>query len=142
VSFRLLMWIRFVPMLIVVILTCCPARGVAQTNQTRPQPCVVQLSDTTTHYQPILNGPPQTTSMESGLVILGPGKSGRQHSTKGYEEALVVISGMGEMIISGGPTLRLTANSVAYCPTKTEHNIRNIGTVPLKYVYVAAQVLK
>lgn len=114
----------------------------AQTAQTTPQPCVIKLSDTTTHYQPILNGPPQTTSMESGLVILMPGKSGSQHSSKGYEEALVIISGEGEMVISRGPTLKLTPNSVAYCPTQTEHHIKNSGTVPLKYVYIAAQVLK
>ncbi len=107
-----------------------------------PHPCVIELSDTTTHYEPILNGPPQTTAMESGLVILMPGKSGSKHSSKGYEEALVILSGEGELVISGGPTLKLTSNSVAYCPTHTEHQVRNSGTEPLKYVYVAAQVVR
>jgi mannose-6-phosphate isomerase-like protein (cupin superfamily) len=79
--------------------------------------------------------------MESGYVILMPGKSGSRHSSKGYEETLVVISGEGEMVISGGPTLKLVPNSVAYCPTQTEHFIRNTGREPLKYVYVAARAM-
>jgi mannose-6-phosphate isomerase-like protein (cupin superfamily) len=123
-----------------IVITSTPV--FAQESETAPQPCVIVLSDTTTHYQPILTGPPQTTSMESGLVTLMPGKSGSKHSSKGYEEALVIISGEGEMVITGGPTLKLTPNSVGYCPTYTEHQIRNSGTVPLKYVYVAAQVMK
>jgi mannose-6-phosphate isomerase-like protein (cupin superfamily) len=80
--------------------------------------------------------------MESGLVILGPGKSGSVHSSKDYEETLVILSGEGEMVISGGPRLTLRANSVAYCPTQTEHQIRNTGEVPFKYIYIAAQVIK
>jgi mannose-6-phosphate isomerase-like protein (cupin superfamily) len=114
----------------------------AQTGESHPQPCAIQLQDTTTHYQPILTGPPQTTSMESGLVVLGPGKSGTQHSSKGYEEAIIVLSGEGELRIAGGPTIRLKANTVAYCPTKTVHNIHNPGAIPLKYVYVAAKALR
>jgi mannose-6-phosphate isomerase-like protein (cupin superfamily) len=80
--------------------------------------------------------------MESGVVTLKPGESGTQHSTKDYEEAIVVFSGVGEMVISGGPTLNLTSYSVAYCPRKTVHNVRNIGATPLRYVYVAAKVAK
>ena len=107
-----------------------------------PQPSVTALSDTTSHYQPILDGPPGTTSMESGYVILQPGATGSKHSSKRYEEALVILSGEGELVITDGPTLALTPLAVAYCPTWTEHQIRNTGPVPLKYVYVAAQVLE
>jgi mannose-6-phosphate isomerase-like protein (cupin superfamily) len=46
------------------------------------------------------------------------------------------------MVVSGGPTLKLTPNSVAYCPTQTVHQIKNTGADPLKYVYVAARVTK
>jgi quercetin dioxygenase-like cupin family protein len=136
ISFR----IRFI--LGILFSVFVQAQVSCQTDQSSPQPCVVQFSDTTTLYQPVLTGPPQTTSMESGVVTLKPGKSGTQHSTKNYEEAVIVISGEGEMIISGGPTMKLTAHSVAYCPIKTAHNVRNSGTMPLKYVYVAAKVVK
>jgi quercetin dioxygenase-like cupin family protein len=118
------------------------ASVIAQPASTAPQPCVIQFSDTTTHYQPLLNGAPQTAGMEAGLVTLMPGQSGSQHSSKGYEEALVIISGEGDMVVSGGPTLKLRPNSIAYCPTQTVHQIKNTGADPLKYVYVAAQVAK
>jgi quercetin dioxygenase-like cupin family protein len=134
--------IRILSILGMLVFNCSVAQARAETAPSSPRPCVVQLSDTTIHYQPILTGAPQTTSMESGLVILKPGASGTQHSTKDYEEAIIVISGEGELLIAGGPTLKLAAHSVAYCPTKTVHNIRNTGTTPLKYVYVAAKVVK
>jgi mannose-6-phosphate isomerase-like protein (cupin superfamily) len=79
--------------------------------------------------------------MESGLVIVQPGRSIGLHSTKGYEEAIVVFSGNGEMRIPNGRTLKLRPNSVAYCPTNTEHDIFNTGSTPLKYLYVAAKVV-
>ena len=134
--------IRVFAILIVFVFSSLQAQVRAQANQSHPQPCVIQLSDTTIHYQPILTGSPQTTSMESGLVILKPGALGTQHSSKNYEEAIIVVSGMGELLISGGPTLKLTTNSVAYVPIETVHNIRNTGTIPLKYIYVAAKAVK
>lgn len=127
---------------VVLLLVFCQVLLTAQTSREGPQACAVQLQDTTTHYQPILTGPPQTTSMESGLVVLEPGKSGTQHSSKGYEEAIIVLSGEGELQIVGGPTIRLKENTVAYCPTHTVHNIHNPGVKPLRYVYVAAKALK
>jgi mannose-6-phosphate isomerase-like protein (cupin superfamily) len=114
----------------------------AQTNAPLAHPCVMELQDSTTHYQPILTGPPQTNGMESGFVVINPGMSGSQHSSKGYEEAIIVFSGSVEMRISGGPSVKLKSNSVAYCPTQTIHSIHNTGTIPLKYVYVAAKVIK
>jgi len=128
-----------------VVLALCHGNAwplTVQSDQATPQPMVVQLNEKTTDYQEILAGPPQTASMESGLVVLGPGKSGEQHSTKGYEEVLVVLSGSGELVVSGGGTLQLVAHSVAYCPTATVHNIRNVGRVPLRYVYIAAKAVK
>jgi mannose-6-phosphate isomerase-like protein (cupin superfamily) len=113
----------------------------SQDGDTKPEARVVALSDTTGHYQPILTGPPHTNSMESGLVILRPGESGSQHSTKSYEEVLIVLSGEGEMRIEAGTILRLNQNTVAYCPVNTVHSIHNVGIVPLKYVYVAAKVV-
>jgi mannose-6-phosphate isomerase-like protein (cupin superfamily) len=77
--------------------------------------------------------------MESGLVVLAPSKSGEKHSTKQYEEVLVVFSGTGEMRITGSVALNLKPNIVAYCPPKTEHHIVNTGSEPLRYLYVAAK---
>ena len=104
-----------------------------------PKPFVVQLSDTTNDYQQVFAGPPQTKSMHSGLIVLAPSKSVGKHSTKSYEEAVVVLSGTGEFKITGGPTLQLSPNSVVYCPPNKEHDVLNTGTIPLRYVYIAAK---
>ena len=100
---------------------------------------VVQFSDTASVYQQILSGPPQTASMESGVVVLSPSKSVGKHSTKSYEEAVVILSGTGEMRITGGQTFKLMPNCVAYCPPNTEHDVINTGSQPLRYLYIAAK---
>jgi mannose-6-phosphate isomerase-like protein (cupin superfamily) len=100
---------------------------------------VVQFNDTSSDYQQILGGSPQTASMESGLVVLSPSKSVGKHSTKSYEEAVIILSGTGEIKITGGQTLKLTANCVAYCPPNTEHDVINTGSQPLRYLYIASK---
>jgi mannose-6-phosphate isomerase-like protein (cupin superfamily) len=128
-----------------LIFTCaalvviCGALG--QTKSTKLMPLVVDLNMKSMEYQEVLGGPPRTVSMESGLVVLAPSKSGKQHSTKKYEEVLVVFDGTGEMRIVGGETLNLKPNVIAYCPAMTEHQIANTGSTPLRYLYVAAKSL-
>ena len=56
-------------------------QATAQSKQLKPQACLVQLSDSTSHYQEVLSGPPETASMESGLVVLFPSTSVGKHST-------------------------------------------------------------
>jgi quercetin dioxygenase-like cupin family protein len=110
-----------------------------QTKDSKPQPRVVELGADVSDYQKVLSGPPQTVSMESGLVILAPSKSVGKHSTKSYEEAVIVFAGTGEMRITGGQTLKLKPNVVAYCPPLTEHDVVNTGQEPLRYLYVVAK---
>ena len=104
-----------------------------------PKPFAVQLSDTTSDYQRVFAGPPQTKSMHSGLVVLAPNKSVGKHSTKSYEEAIVVLSGTGQFRVVDGPTIELRANAVVYCPPNKEHDVVNTGTTPLRYLYIAAK---
>jgi quercetin dioxygenase-like cupin family protein len=113
--------------------------AISQMPLTKPAPLVIDLNLNSSEYQEVLGGPPKSVSMESGLVTLAPSTSGHKHSTKKYEEVLVIISGTGEMRITGKPALDLKPNVVAYCPPMTEHLIVNTGSVPLKYLYVAAK---
>lgn len=106
-------------------------------NQSRT-PKVMVLDLTATGYQRLLAGPPETATMHSGLVTLEPGKSVGTHSTGPKEEALVVLKGKGKLIITDGPELDLEANTMAYCPPQTEHNVINTGKKPLRYIYIVA----
>jgi quercetin dioxygenase-like cupin family protein len=121
--------------LFLVIVSC----ACAQMKDPKAKPLVVELNVGSIDYQKILAGPPQTVSMESGLVTLAPAKSVGKHSTKSYEEAVIVLAGSGEMRITGGQTLKLKPNVVAYCPPMTEHDVVNTGSVPMRYLYVVAK---
>ena len=87
----------------------------------------------------LLGGPPETVTMRSGCVILAPGKSVGKHSTRDNEELLVILEGQGEMRIGEGTILRLNPKVIAYCPPRTEHDVFNTGTGPLRYIYVVAK---
>ena len=113
--------------------------GVARIKDSKPKPLLVELDKSGSDYQRVLKGPPETVTMESGLVVLAPTKSVGKHSTKNYEEALIVLAGSGEMRITGGPTLKLKQNVVAYCPPSTEHDVVNTGSGPLRYLYLVAK---
>jgi mannose-6-phosphate isomerase-like protein (cupin superfamily) len=72
-------------------------------------------------------------------VVLAPAKSVGKHSTKSYEEVVIVLAGTGEMRITGGKTMKLRPDVVAYCPPKTEHDVVNTGSVSLRYLYIVAK---
>ena len=111
----------------------------AQSKSLKPKAFLVELSDTVLDYQRVFSGPPQTASMHSSLVVLLPSKSVGKHSTEHYEEALIVLAGSGEMRITGGETLQLKPNTVAYCPPNTEHDVINTSSQPLRYLYIVAK---
>jgi quercetin dioxygenase-like cupin family protein len=106
-----------------------------------PAPKGVTLQPDGTSYTSIVGGPPESVTMESGYVVVLPSTSGEKHSSKQYEEVLVVLAGAGEMRITAGPVLKLKPYSAAYCPPQTEHVVVNTGKEPLRYVYVAAKTL-
>jgi quercetin dioxygenase-like cupin family protein len=111
----------------------------ADTNKIQPQPKLITLHLDSTSYQEIFEGPPATVGMYSGLVTIKPGETAGHHNTKSYEEMLVIINGEGEIVFESGNNFKLKYGVVAYCPPKTEHDVKNTGTVPLKYIYIASK---
>ncbi len=104
----------------------------------RPVPRVIALDAKGEGYLRLLGGPPETATMRSGLVTLAPQKSVGRHNTEDFEEMIVVLEGRGEMKITGGETLEIAAGFAVYCPPHTEHDVRNTGEGPLRYIYVVA----
>jgi quercetin dioxygenase-like cupin family protein len=114
----------------------------AQKNPMKLIPKLITLDQISLDSARILNGPPETVTMRSGYMVLAPSKSVGRHSTRDNEEAIVVLAGTGEMNIIGGSTLHLRPYCVAYCPPNTEHDVVNIGTDTLRYVYIVARANK
>jgi len=108
----------------------------------KPEMKVMRLDAGEKDYLPLLEGPPQTVTMRSGLVVLAPGKSVGKHSTEDYEEMVIALDGQGEMRVTGGSTLKFEKGMAVYGPPNTEHDVFNTGTAVLRYVYVVAKAVK
>jgi mannose-6-phosphate isomerase-like protein (cupin superfamily) len=111
----------------------------AQDKSVTPKPRVIQLNASSVDSMDVFKGPPDTFTMRSGYMVLAPGKSVGRHSTRNNEEVLIVLAGEGEMTIVEGPTLKIRAYNVAYCPPSTEHNVTNTGTEMLRYIWLVSK---
>ncbi|HUL43401.1 MAG TPA: cupin domain-containing protein [Bacteroidota bacterium] len=100
---------------------------------------VIALNANGKDYLRILGGPPESSTLHSGLVTLRRKASVGKHNTEKYEEMVIVLRGTGIMKITGGPDLSFKAGQVVYCPSHTEHDVLNTGRTLLRYVYVVAE---
>ena len=103
-----------------------------------PVPKIVVLNLDSSGYQSIFHGAPETLLFHSGLVTLQPDESAGIHNTQNYEEMIIVLEGEGQLIINKG-YFQLKYGLVAYCPPHTEHNVKNTGIKPMKYIYIAVK---
>jgi mannose-6-phosphate isomerase-like protein (cupin superfamily) len=102
-------------------------------------PFVLSLStDGTTHF-PILDSS-RDAGMRSALVTLQPGENVGSHNTGGCEELLVFLDGIGEVQAQGFGKLRVGKESVVYIPPAMQHDVSNVGSTPLRYVYVVSKI--
>jgi Mannose-6-phosphate isomerase len=109
------------------------------TAKTLQKPKLVSLDLSSNNFQPIFKGYPETSSIKSGFVTLKAGESVGEHSTESNEEMIVVLEGQCELII-GNKKLKLQKGIISYCPAHTKHNVKNIGKIPVKYIYIVAKV--
>lgn len=78
--------------------------------------------------------------MRSGLVSLKPAESIGVHSTKNYEELIVVLEGKGKVSADGRKSIKIQTGTADYDPPETEHNVVNTGKKPLRYIYIVAKL--
>ena len=102
-------------------------------------PTVVTLPTGESAYFPILDTP-RTVNMKSGLVTLEPGQSVGEHSTGQHEETLVILDGMGEVEAEGIARQKIVRDQVVYIPPETKHNVSNIGSNALRYIFVVSRI--
>lgn len=92
-------------------------------------------------YHRLLGGPPESVSMRSGKVALQPGETVGKHSTESNEELLIILEGEGLFLLNDDQRLEIKAESVLYCPPDTQHDVKNTGLTPLRYIYVVAKAI-
>ena len=93
--------------------------------------------DSTEYFQ--ILGENQTRTMRSGLVTLKSGENVGEHSTKSYEEMLVILNGKGEAEIVGSERIKIKKGQIVYIPPNTTHNVFNNGDSILQYIYIVAR---
>ena len=113
-------------------------RAVAE-DAAGPRLKVVPLDPGDRPYFVLLDGPPETASMRSGLVTLAPGRSIGRHDTGTNEEMLVPLEGEGELRIDGHPPVVIRPGLITYAPAHTAHDVTNTGTRPLRYIFIVAR---
>ena len=79
--------------------------------------------------------------LKSGYVILQPGESVGEHSTKNKEEIIIILEGEAEVRVEGHTPSMVKGQNAIYVPPQTIHNIKNIGKDQLKYVFTVATVV-
>ena len=91
-------------------------------------------------YRLLLQGPPDTSGIRCGRVVLKPGETAGEHTTGSYEEVLVILEGQGELWFNDLQSLAAEKGYLLYVPPQAVHDVRNTGTVELRYLYIVAPV--
>ena len=107
---------------------------------TERKPKAVRLALESSGYQRLLKCGEDTSAVHSGMVCLEPGKSIGNHSTNDGEEVIIVLNGEGEISFDDYETLKMAEGFLIYCPSYTEHDVKNSGNELLKYVFFVAKV--
>jgi len=129
-SQRKSIYIWVIPALLLCLLTILVAEALQ-----KEQPFAKHLPPDSVHYMPLV----EAETFESGCVALQPGDFGDEHSSKSWQEMLVVLGGQGEVIIGGEEKLPIQAGDAVYIPRQTIHQLHCTGETALQYVYVAAK---
>ena len=102
-------------------------------------PFVLSLPNDGVKHLPILDST-KSIQMGSGLVTLQPGENVGSHNTGMHEELLVILEGIGEVEAQGVEKQRVSKQSVVYISPSNQHNVSNIGSTPLRYIYVVSKI--
>mgnify|MGYP001585609523 CR=1 FL=1 len=94
----------------------------------------------TEKFTRLLSGVPATAGMKSGYVTLKPGEAVGEHKTASREEAIIILEGQAAVYCEQKFLFTAAAQSLVYIPPEMNHDIRNEGSVPLRYVYVVTPV--
>lgn len=103
------------------------------------RPFTVRLNDSEMRRH-LMGDEPSTAGFRSGQVILQPGESIGEHATRNKEEVIVIFEGRAEISSERGPSLIADKESVSYIPPETKHNVKNVGSTVLRYIYLVSPV--
>lgn len=89
----------------------------------------------------LLGDSTKTKGLRAGLVTLKPKESIGEHITENKEEAIVIIKGSAKIYFGKNKMLKVKQNSFVFIPPGTMHNVENLGSKILQYVYITTQIV-
>lgn len=84
----------------------------------------------------LLIKPPISEKIKLGYVILKKGEEVGEHTTHNREEIIIVFEGTARVIIEN-ETREVERNHIVFIPENKKHNLKNIYSKVLKYIYIA-----
>lgn len=103
------------------------------------KPFSINLSSTK-RFKRLVGDSHKPSGLSSGLMRLKPKESVGEHSTKDREEIIIILKGKARVRYGRRGSVILKENSFAYFPSRTRHNIENVGSSTLSYTYITARV--
>lgn len=103
------------------------------------RPLLIKL-DGNEKYRTLLKKDNDTVRIKSGLSVLQKGESVGKHVTTAREEVILILQGKAEVTAGTHEPIIVHEKEMVYMPPEMEHDVRNIGDIPLKYVYVVAML--
>ena len=80
--------------------------------------------------------------VRSGQVALKPEESIGEHSTKEREEFIFIFEGRARVSTDKVGEFTAEESNLIYIPPNTMHNVTNVGTKLLRYIYIVSPVRK
>ncbi len=116
-----------------------PADFDIQTIRKKVVPFVLSLSTNGAMHFPILDTV-KNVRMKSALINLQPGENVGLHNTGEQEEILIVLDGTGEVHAEGLGKQQVKKDSIIYIPPNNQHDVKNLGSGPLRYIYIVSPI--
>jgi quercetin dioxygenase-like cupin family protein len=103
------------------------------------EPKAIKINCESNEYQRLLKCGEDTSTIHAGMVCIEPGKSIGKHNTKSGEEVMIVLEGEGEVLFDSQESLKMETGFLIYCPSFTEHDVKNTGKRILRYIFVISK---
>jgi len=83
--------------------------------------------------------PPISKKIKAGYVILKKGEEIGEHVTKNREEIIIILDGVAKITVES-ENKEIRKNHLIFIPANKKHNLINIYSKVLKYIYIVIPI--
>jgi len=83
--------------------------------------------------------PPISEKIKTGYITLKKGEEIGEHMTDDREEIIIILDGVAKITVEG-ENKEIKKNHLIFIPANKKHNLKNIYSQALKYIYIVAPI--